>query len=926
KRLPILSGGDTEFAARFRREAAIAARLQSPHIVPIHDYGDIGGRLFIDMRLVNGTDLAKLLAGSGPLDPARAVKIIEQVASALDDAHAERLVHRDVKPSNVLLTGKDFAYLADFGVARAVSGGPALTVTGSVVGTPAYIAPERFQDQPDDHLADIYALGCVLYEALTGSPPFGGQGLAALMYAHINQAPPRASAQRRGLPAALDEVIARGMAKDPRQRFPTAGELASAASDALRGPASTAPRNDRPRSPTTVVRVPGIPPAPPDPVGGGRSPEQPNPAPPKPVIQPPKPVFEPPPKPVVQVPPQPVVQPPPKPAPQPPPKPAPQPPLKPVVQAPLKPAVQAPPQPVVPAPPKPVFEPPPKPVIQPPKPAWQPPPKPAWQPPPKPAWQPPPKPVVEVPRQAVVPAPPKPTLKPASLAREGSRGSALPVRTALLVLLVVVAMVVVAVVKLWGHNPLERFYTQGLAWTDCSSFAVTSRNKKAYAVPGLQCAHLSVPLDYANPDGRIIKLGLLRRPALDQAHRVGSLVINPGGPGESGMSTAASLADQVANNDIGGPFDLVGFDPRGVGASEPRIVCRTDAERDAERQMNLGVDTTQREGREKNDNGGCASRIDKDVLANIGTRDVVRDLDIMRSALGDEKLTYLGYGDGSLIGTGYAEAFPGKVRAMILDGPVDPAYGWDARRDARSRVQQRGFDSFVEWCVQRSGCALGTERGEAQGRYRELVRQLVDNPAKVNDGRRLSYSDAVAGTILLLWSPGTWEKLNDGLKELGQHSGDILMGSADVSYRRSDDGTYSNLADVYQSILCVDYPSGADPNSARRREVAPFYDIGISPARDECAFWPVPPTRKPGSPRTSGLPRVLVIATKNDFVVDYDIGVSVARELDARLLTLESSQAYPFLRVHNHCVDQAGISYLKYGQLPPEGTKCPPEK
>ncbi|HET9255197.1 MAG TPA: serine/threonine-protein kinase, partial [Pseudonocardiaceae bacterium] len=183
KRMPAAMGADPEYVARFRREAAIAARLGSPHIVPIHDYGEIGGRLFIDMRLVSGTDLAKLLASSGPLDPGRAVGIIEQVASALDDAHAEGLAHRDVKPSNVLLTGNDFAYLADFGVARAVSGGTALTVTGATVGTLAYMAPERFQDQPGDHLADVYALGCVLYEALTGSPPFGGQGLAALMYA-----------------------------------------------------------------------------------------------------------------------------------------------------------------------------------------------------------------------------------------------------------------------------------------------------------------------------------------------------------------------------------------------------------------------------------------------------------------------------------------------------------------------------------------------------------------------------------------------------------------------------------------------------------------------------------------------------------------------------------------------------------------------
>jgi pimeloyl-ACP methyl ester carboxylesterase len=511
----------------------------------------------------------------------------------------------------------------------------------------------------------------------------------------------------------------------------------------------------------------------------------------------------------------------------------------------------------------------------------------------------------------------------------------LGVSASLLVLFAAVAVIAFFVIPRPKPVPpmteLKRFYDQTLSWSGCSSFAKTPGDEKAYADPSLQCAYLTVPLDYANPNGREIKVGLLRRPASGPAKRIGSLVINPGGPGESGMSYVASPAFKIEDNGVRQRFDLVGFDPRGVGSSEPQVVCLTPAERDAERQMNLGVDTSpagiaKTETQEKADNDGCLSRTGKDVLANIGTRDVARDLDIMRSALKDEKLTYLGYADGSLIGTGYAEAFPGKVRAMILDNPVDPEDDWTARQSAGGQVQRQGFDAFAEWCAEQKNtdCALGSDTSKAVSRFQELVRPLIDKPASGKDGRRLSYDDAVSGTIALLGVPEGWENLNSGLRELNQGDGSVLMGFADIFYGRSKNDTYSNVWDARLSILCVDYPSIAGPNDARRREVDPFSDTGtkLSPARDNCAFWPVPPTRKPGSPRTSGLPPVLVIATTKDHSVGYESGKKLVHEINARLLTFESSQPFPFLRVHNNCIDQAGIGYLTTLQLPAEDARC----
>jgi Protein kinase domain len=234
KRLVPELADDAGFAARFRRECALLARLHEPHIIPIHDFGTIDGRLYLDMRLVTGEDLGEILAREGPPAPDRAVDVITQLASALDAAHADGLVHRDVKPSNALLTGDPaFVYLVDFGIARPIDGNTALTSTGSTVGTLHYMAPERFDGRPIDGRVDVYALACVLHETLTGTKPFPATAQLAIMGAHLTREPPRPSTLRAGLPTGFDEVVARGMAKDPDRRYATAGALAAAARAAL---------------------------------------------------------------------------------------------------------------------------------------------------------------------------------------------------------------------------------------------------------------------------------------------------------------------------------------------------------------------------------------------------------------------------------------------------------------------------------------------------------------------------------------------------------------------------------------------------------------------------------------------------------------------------------------------------------------------
>jgi serine/threonine protein kinase len=280
KVLPPELANDAVFQQRFRREARAAAQLNEPHVIPIHGYGEIDGRLYVDMRLIEGRDLETILR-AGPLAPARAVTIVEQIAQALHAAHRVRLVHRDVKPSNILVNEFDFAYLIDFGIARGADE-TRLTNTAAMIGTYQYMAPERIDGGDVDARADIYALACVLYECLTGAQPYPGDSVPSQIAGHMLRPPPRPSIARRGVPANFDAVIAKGMAKDPNERYRTTLELAKAARSAVTAPMPQPPRppperpapatvtSAYPPSAAPVVPTPPPPPAPSPPAKGAR--------------------------------------------------------------------------------------------------------------------------------------------------------------------------------------------------------------------------------------------------------------------------------------------------------------------------------------------------------------------------------------------------------------------------------------------------------------------------------------------------------------------------------------------------------------------------------------------------------------------------------------------------------------------------------
>ncbi len=463
-------------------------------------------------------------------------------------------------------------------------------------------------------------------------------------------------------------------------------------------------------------------------------------------------------------------------------------------------------------------------------------------------------------------------------------------------------------------------------WVPCA--AAPSDESRIPA--GAECGMLSVPVDYAQPDGEVAQMAMIRFKATGA--KIGSLVINPGGPGESGVQAAAALVPTLPAS-IRERFDLVGFDPRGVASSTPAVWCNSDADNDrlrADPQVDYSPAGVARIEKETKDFvQRCVDKMGKEFLANVGTADVVKDLDAMRAALGDDKLTYLGYSYGTRIGASYAEAFPQNVRAMILDGAVDPNADPIEADIRQAAAFQKAFNDYAADCATDPTCPLGTDPAKAVDVYRSMVDPLVEKPAKTNDPRGLSYSDALVGTILPLYSPNLWRHLTSGLTELKDGTGDTLLVLADMYMGRDAEGHYNNSTDVRMAVNCVDQPAVTDrakivEEDRRIREVAPFMSYGEFTGHaplGTCAFWPVPPTTKPHEISVSGLPQILVVSTTNDPATPYQAGVDLARQLGGTLLTFEGTQ-HTVVFQGNPCVDDIAARYLIDPTVSPPDARC----
>ncbi|MCS3779412.1 alpha/beta hydrolase [Tsukamurella ocularis] len=521
---------------------------------------------------------------------------------------------------------------------------------------------------------------------------------------------------------------------------------------------------------------------------------------------------------------------------------------------------------------------------------------------------------------------------------------------------------------------IERFYRQHVTWAPCPSerFAGGSAGTVggASGSPGdegarriIECGTIAAPLDYTRPDGRQVQLALIRArtPHTDPSTgsktgrdggRVGSVLVNPGGPGASGVEFVAEQTEQLAAG-VGDRFDIVGFDPRGIGASTPAIECLTANERDRRRASHSRTDHTtagiaRQEQQARDFADKCAQRTGRDVLAHVGTADTVNDMDLLRQVLGDEKLTFLGYSYGTFLGARYASKHPERVRAMILDGAVNPAENTATMTINQYAGLQQAFSTYAADCATRrmTQCPLGTDPTPAvtTAAFQQIVRPLIDRPAQAGSagqgtgaGRVLSYGDAIDGTIQALYSPSLWPYLTVGLRNLRDRGeGRTLMQLADAYNNRHSDGSYSNATDALTAITCLDTDpittqAAAGALAQNVRTVAPFADDGranpspdgqAAAARDACSFWPTPPTTLP-QPINPGpqLPPVVVVSTTGDPATPYANGLALAQQLRGTVLTVDGTQ-HTSSFTGTTCIDQPLRTYLETGQPPAPGLTC----
>ncbi len=442
---------------------------------------------------------------------------------------------------------------------------------------------------------------------------------------------------------------------------------------------------------------------------------------------------------------------------------------------------------------------------------------------------------------------------------------------------------------------------------------------------GGECAKLSVPLDYAQPEGQQIKVALFRIRALDRSRRIGSLLLNPGGPGASGVEFVRQAALALPLR-LRQRFDLVGFDPRGTGGTIP-VNCRANLDRHFA--LDLSPDDTDERAvlaRRMNRLAQDCERHNREILPHISSLDTVQDMDRIRAALGDDKLTFVGFSYGTYLGALYADLFPARVRALVLDGAVDPQLD-----KLETNLQQAaGFEAslatFLEWCSERRRCAFHND-GDAAAAYDRLSAEIDARPLAVGD-RRLGPGEFDLGVVSALYSGEfAYETLADALAAAAAGDGEPLLSEADSYSGRRDDGTYDHSQEAFWAVGCVDGPNfdGAAGYAAAEpavQAVAPR--VGISTLNYDlvCGYWKVPPNSRTGPLDAAGAPPILVIGTTGDPATPVQWSEALAGELASGVLLVVDGTTHTSFLSLNSCVDDVVVRYLIRLVPPAPSTTC----
>ncbi len=460
---------------------------------------------------------------------------------------------------------------------------------------------------------------------------------------------------------------------------------------------------------------------------------------------------------------------------------------------------------------------------------------------------------------------------------------------------------------------LARFYEQDLTWHDCSG--------------GFECTRLTVPVDYARPEAGTLRMAVNRLPSAGE-HR-GSLLVNPGGPGVSGLQYARSARSAVSAA-VREHHDVVGFDPRGVGATRP-IDCLTDRELDAFLAQDGTPDSPaeeaalQRQGELLGD--GCV-RDDAALVPHMGTRDVARDMDVLRAALGDDRLSYLGKSYGTYLGAVYADLFPSRVGRLVLDGPVDPAA--TNLDNARSQATgfQRALDSFLDDCLRRSSCPFDGTRADAEAELQRMLDATDTRPLSGIGRRETTQALATYGVAVALYDEGYWQFLRQALGRALRGDGESLLLLADLYNDRGPGGRYtSNTSEAIYAVNCLDRPESSDLATMRAdaeevAKVSPVFGGFIVWSNLPCRTWPAPAEGAPAPLAAEGAAPIVVVGTTRDPATPYESAQALAEQLDSGHLLTYEGDGHTAYRRGSDCLDAAVDAYLLDGTVPADGARC----
>lgn len=476
-----------------------------------------------------------------------------------------------------------------------------------------------------------------------------------------------------------------------------------------------------------------------------------------------------------------------------------------------------------------------------------------------------------------------------------------------------------------GATPaaLTPYYEQKPKWRDCG-------------VPGFQCATLKAPLDYADPSAGDVRLAVSRKKATGPGKRLGSLLVNPGGPGGSAIGYLQAYAGVGYPAEVRDRYDMVAVDPRGVARSEP-VECLDGPEMDTYTQTDVTPDDAKEAGElvaaYRRFAEGCGADAPK-LLRHVSTVEAARDMDIVRAALGDEKLNYVGASYGTFLGATYAGLFPERTGRLVLDGALDPSLPARQLNVEQTAGFDTAFTAFAKDCVRQSDCPLGgrgTGVEQVGENLKEFFAELDARPIPTGDagGRRLTESLATTGVIAAMYDEGAWPRLREALTAaMKKNDGAGLLALSDSYYERDAKGDYANLMFANAAVNCLDLPPAfASPDQVRDalpdfEKVSPVFGESFAWAALNCEYWPVAATGKPQRIEAKGAAPIVVVGTTRDPATPYRWAESLADQLSsARLLTYEGDGHTAYGR-GSDCIDSAINTYLLHGTPPANGKRC----